>query len=409
MNTTAKPPPLLNATLRWFLLAMILANVASEMYFSLLAVYLAQLGASVAQVGLVFSVTAIIPLALQILGGWLSDSIGRLRTIAIGATAASVGYVLLPLAPSWEWAIPALMLEYVSGSLVGPSFSAFIAEQSSEETRGRVFGITKGIFLSVAVIGPTLGGFLAQRGGFRPMLTVAAGLYIIAAILRIWMATAIRFGAGSKAERPTLRSLRRGLGSMFAMLAAGGLVTWILLTDGVRDISYGLCFNLEPLFMAQVGNMGVQHIGWLNSLRGVGMILATFAAGGLADRLGERRVIAAGFVLQCLGLLVFVRAASFGGFAAAAVIQGLGFGTMIPAYDSLVSKAIPEKLRGIAFGLFGTSIGVISLPAPWLGAQLWELTSPQAPFVITALILLACVVPVWRKFVLREPISAPDS
>lgn len=399
--------PLLNATLRWFLLAMILANVASEMYFSLLSVYLAQLGASVAQVGLVFSVVAIVPLALQILGGWLSDSIGRLHTIAIGAAAASAGYVLLPLAPSWEWAIPALALEYISGSLVGPSFSAFIAEQSSEEARGRVFGITKGIFLTVAVIGPVLGGFLAQRTGFRPMLMVAAALYITATILRVWMATAARFNGGHKTEQPTLHSLRGSLGSMAAMLAAGGLVMWILLTDGVRDVSYSLSFDLEPLYMAQVGGLEPQPIGTLNSVRGVGLVVATLLAGWLSDRLGERRVIIAGFVLQFLGLLLFVQAATFGAFAAAALVQGLGFGAMIPAYDSLVSKAIPERLRGIAFGVFGTSIGLISLPAPWLGARLWELTRPQAPFVVTALAVLACTVPVWRKFVL--PNTPPDA
>ncbi len=392
--------PLLNATLRWFLLAMILANVASEMYFSLLSVYLAQLGASVAQVGLVFSVAAIVPLVLQILGGWLSDSIGRLRTIAIGAAAASVGYVLLPLAPSWQWAVPALMLEYISGSLVGPSFSAFIAEQSTEEARGRVFGITKGIFLTVAVIGPVLGGFLAQHSGFRPMLMMAAALYIAATVLRVWMATAARFNGGHKAERPTLSSLRGSLRSMFAMLAAGGLVAWILLTDGVRDVAYSLSFDLEPLYMAQVGGLAPQPIGTLNSVRGIGLVAATLLAGWLSDHLGERKVISAGFLLQCLGLALFVRAATFGAFAAAALVQGLGFGAMIPAYDSLVSKAIPERMRGIAFGVFGTSIGLISLPAPWLGARLWELTTPQAPFVVTSVAVLLCTLPAWRKFML---------
>jgi MFS family permease len=136
---------------------MILANVASEMVFALLPVYLSELGASVGQIGLTFTVAALVPLALQIFGGWLSDSIGRLRTIAIGSVAASFGYVLLPLAPSWQWGLLALCLEYIAGSLVGPSFGAFIADQSAEENRGRVFGLTKGIFLTVAVIGPLLG------------------------------------------------------------------------------------------------------------------------------------------------------------------------------------------------------------------------------------------------------------
>jgi MFS family permease len=395
-------PSLLNTTLRWFLLAMILANIASEMYFTRLAVYLAELGASVAQIGLIFSLAAIVPLTLQIVGGWLSDSIGRLRTIAIGATAASVGYVLLPLAPSWQWAIPALMLEYVAGSMVGPSFSAFIAEQSTAAQRGRVFGVTKGIYLSVAVIGPLLGGFLAERAGFRPMLGVAAALYITAAVMRVWMATAVRFGAATGSERPTVTSLRRGVGGMAAMLAAGGIVTWMLVTDGVRDVAYTLSFDLMPLYLSQVGSLNAQQIGWLSSLRGLGMIPATLAAGWLADRYGERPIIALGFLLQGLALAVFVLARSAAGFAASAGILGLGFGMMIPAYDSLVSKAIPEKLRGVAFGVFGTSIGLISLPAPWLGAQLWERSSPQTPFLVTALAALVCLAPVWTKFRLAK-------
>ena len=93
-------------------------------------------------------------------------------------------------------------------------------------------------------------------------------------------------------------------------------------------------------------------------------------------------------MLQCLSLVIFLRVGDFVGFAASALILGLGIGTMIPAFDSLISKAIPEKMRGIAFGVFGASIGLISLPAPWLGAKLWELTSAQTPFIITALALM---------------------
>jgi hypothetical protein len=75
---------------------------------------------------------------------------------------------------------------------------------------------------------------------------------------------------------------------------------------------------------------------------------------------------------------------------------------MNPSYDSLVSKAVPERLRGIAFGFFNTSLGVISLPAPWLGAQLWEHSSPRLPFAITAAAALISVAPVWFKFVLPD-------
>jgi hypothetical protein len=81
-------------------------------------------------------------------------------------------------------------------------------------------------------------------------------------------------------------------------------------------------------------------------------------------------------------------------------------GLMNPAYNSLVSKAIPERLRGTAFGLLQTSVGLFSLPAPYIGAQLWERLSPQTPFLITAGGLLLAVLPVWLRFRLR-PAAAP--
>jgi hypothetical protein len=55
-------------------------------------------------------------------------------------------------------------------------------------------------------------------------------------------------------------------------------------------------------------------------------------------------------------------------------------------------------MRGTAFGLFSTSLGVISLPSPWIGAQLWDRVNPQFPFMLTAIVLLLSVIPIWIKF-----------
>jgi hypothetical protein len=55
-------------------------------------------------------------------------------------------------------------------------------------------------------------------------------------------------------------------------------------------------------------------------------------------------------------------------------------------------------MRGTAFGLFSTSLGVISLPSPWIGAQLWDRVNPQFPFMVTAIVLLLSVIPIWIKF-----------
>ena len=59
---------------------------------------------------------------------------------------------------------------------------------------------------------------------------------------------------------------------------------------------------------------------------------------------------------------------------------------------------VPERLRGTAFGFFSSSLGLISLPAPYIGALLWEKVSPIFPFYIPLLALLAMMPVMWVKF-----------
>ncbi len=52
----------------------------------------------------------------------------------------------------------------------------------------------------------------------------------------------------------------------------------------------------------------------------------------------------------------------------------------------------------MAFGLFSTSLGLVSLPAPVIGGYLWENVSPQFPFLLTACASLLAIIPAWFKF-----------
>ncbi len=398
----AASQPLLNNTLRMFMLTMVLANVAGHMYEPLLPLYLKSLNANVVQVGLFFTLSQIIPLALQILGGWISDSLGRLRSIALGSLAGVVSYFWLIFSPTWHWVLVGQGFASMTRALVGPSFGAFIAEQSEEASRARVFGISETIFMVVAVVGPPLGGWLADTYSFQFMLACAAVLYTVATVIRIGMARTAARGAEAHPQKLALSGLKSSLGIMVGMLLGGGILTWILITDGVRDIAYALSFNLLPLYLDEVGGLSIQQIGWLESFFGIAMMLVTVPAGWLADKKGERVGIALGFFVQFVAIITFIRVAGFWGYAASWLLLGVGVGLMSPAYNSLISKAVPEKLRGTAFGLFSTSLGVVSLPAPAIGAQLWQRIGPRAPFTITGLLSLLVVVPVWLKFKLAN-------
>ncbi|MBK7449516.1 MAG: MFS transporter [Anaerolineales bacterium] len=412
---TIKKQPLLSGVLILFLAAMVFANVGGSMYDGLLPLYLKDLDADITQIGLFFTLAQIVPLFLQILGGWVSDSLGRLRAIAIGSVFGVLGYIPLVLADKWQWLLLATAIGAIARSLVGPSFDAFIAEHSSEKNRGRVYGISQAIFMIVMVVGPPLGGWLTGAYGFKLMLLVAGAFYFIATVMRLSMAREAVKGEKANGEHKKLsfNDLKSNLGSMIGLLLSGGLITWMLITDGLRDVSFQFSGNLFPVYMQESGGLNYQQIGWVTSMFGVFMMLSTIPGGWLSDKAGERVSIALGMVLLSLALFILVNIPQgveyqwlfFVGWA----VAGLGAGISGPAYQSLISKAVPQKLRGLAFGLFSTSLGVFSLPAPWIGAQLWDRIGPKAPFTITAIVILLSVIPIWLKFKLpdsAEPVDA---
>lgn len=409
MNTPIKPK-LLTPLLLLFMLAMILANFGGSMYGPLEALYLKELGAGIAQIGLFYTLSQIIPLLLQILGGWVSDSLGRLKAIAIGSVVGVFVYVPLLLATRWEWVLIASALSAMTRSLIGPSFDAFIADHSAPENRARLFGITQTLFSVVSVAGPLAGGYLVEAYGFKGMLLVAAVLYLAATVLRVGMSREASKGKEANPARLTFSGLKTNLAAMFTLILAGGLFTWILVTDGVRDIFFNMSFSFFSVYMQEIASLSISQIGLMNSIFGVAMMIVMIPAGWLADRVGERVNIAISFLFisVSIGLMALVPPASPAWvYTLGWIIAGLGVGISTPAYQSLISKAVPQRLRGVAFGLFSTSLGLVSLPAPVIGGYLWEKVSPQFPFMLTALACLLSIIPVWLKFKVTAEATDP--
>ncbi len=411
---TIKKQPLLSGILILFLTAMIFANIGGSMYDGLMPLYLKELDADISQIGLFFTLAQIVPLFLQILGGWVSDSLGRLRAIAIGSVFGVLGYIPLVLADTWEWLLLSYAVGAVARSLVGPSFDAFIAEHSSDENRGKVYGISQAIFMIVAVVGPPLGGFMAGTYGFKLMLAMAGTFYFVAMLMRLSMAREAAKGDKANGEHKKLSftSLKTNLGAMFGLVFGGGLITWMLITDGLRDVSFQFSGNLFPVYMQEIGGLSYQQIGWVTSMFGICMMLSTIPGGWLSDKAGERVGIALGMILMSASLFLLVNIPAGPSYQWMYYVgwgmAGLGAGVSGPAYQSLISKAVPQKLRGLAFGLFSTSLGVISLPAPWIGGQMWQRFGPTVPFTVTAVVIFLSVIPIWLKFKLPKTVEQPE-
>ena len=172
----------------------------------------------------------------------------------------------------------------------------------------------------------------------------------------------------------------------------------LLITDGVRDIFFNMSFSFLSIYMEDIASLSISQIGIMNSIFGVAMMAVMMPAGWLSDKVGERVNIAISFLFMAvsIGMIATVPPASpVWVYALGWTIAGIGVGLATPAYQSLISKAVPQRLRGVAFGLFSTSLGLVSLPAPVIGGYLWEHVSPQFPFMVTAFVSLLSIIPAW--------------
>jgi MFS family permease len=390
-------------SLLWVTLGMIIANLAGEMYYPILPLYLESLGATVQQVGLFFTLQVILAICFRILGGWISDHMGRLPTIALGGVfgmGAITGYTV---APTWEWAAVGALMGAVGSSLVGPSFQAYIAEQAPEGKLNSTYGLISGLFLICAIIGPPVGGYMADHYGFKAMMWVATGIFYVAAGLRVWMARGSRFEV--KNLQPAL--LARDLRLMLGLLFAGGLLTWLFLIDGLSDSGFEVAFPFLPNYITEVRDLPKTAYGGLLALMSLVSALAMWPCGRLADRIGERFAIALGMLIASGIMLSIILTQGSTIFIAAFAMFGLSQAFVGPAFSGLISKAVPKGSLGITWGVFMTALGVLAIPAPTIGGLLYDNVAPEAVFVVSAAFTLVAVPLVLSR--LRLPAEAGES
>ncbi len=312
-----------------------------------------------------------------------------------------LSFLAYSLAPTWQLAILAPAFLAITSALVFPSYKAYIADQTSEGIQGRIFGLSEAVISVAWIFGPPIGGLVAQQFGYRFMFALATITFSLAtAIFFIMYRTSPRYSQ-EKGARPSLDNFRSSLRKMLLLMVSGGLVTWILIVDGVRDVAFKMSFDLMPIYLREIGLFTKQEIGLQDGLFGVALTLTVLPAGWLVDKTSERLGITLGLIIMIISRLIFALSFGFWGFALSWMFLGIGGGLLAPAADALIAKGVPRKVRGLTYGLVATSLGFLSLPAPWIGSLVWKAVNPRAPFLLTVVLAIIVIVPAWFKLVLK--------
>lgn len=352
----------------------LLADVSSEMLYPILPLFVTGvLGAPASAVGLIEGVAEATASLLKAYFGALSDALGRRRPFVFsGYLVSALAKPLIGAAAGWPLVLVARALDRLGKGLRTAPRDALLADSAAPEDLGRAFGWHRGMDTTGAVIGPLIAlAFLAAfPGGLRWafLAAVAPGLLGALLVLGVPESPPKRGGAGAAEPRspvPLPAGFRKYLLGWGLFSAANSSDMFLLLR--AKEVGFG-----------SVGTVA------LYVLYNVVYAASSHRLGGLADRVGRKRVVVG-------GMAVF--AAVYAGFALAArpwqlwVLFGV-YGLYAAATDgagkALAAGLVAGGARGRALGLLGTVTGLAALFASVVAGQLWSRAGSWAAFAFGA-------------------------
>ena len=131
---------------------------------------------------------------------------------------------------------------------------------------------------------------------------------------------------------------------------------------------------------------------WVNSIYALVFAALLITTGRLGDRYGRRRLLIVGIALFGAGSILAALATGAPALLAARLVQGVGGAAILPATLSTVNALFTGRERGIAFAIWGSTIGGMAAVGPVVGGWLTTAYSWQWAFLINIPVVIVVLI-----------------
>eukprot|EP00891_Asterochloris_glomerata_P001245 jgi/Astpho2/1245/fgenesh1_pg.00023_%23_12_t len=342
-----------------------------------LPVFAKGFGVGAAAVGTTISAYALARLMMNLPAGMLADSHGRKPLLVWGPAITALGMIGCGTAATFQHLLAWRWVTGIGSAMQMAGAQLFLADISQSSNRARSLGINQAASLLGSLLGPTIGGFLAEMIGLRAPFTVTGLAALLAAAYGLWRLPETRRASGAPQPVFDLKALAHQW-SPKQLLASrpAGRPKWLqlLLSRNFGAIALvnacmfmtqnGARAVLMPLLAIQGCGLSPKTLGLLFSGMAVVSLVLVMPASFVADKLGRKWTIVPGCVglAAALGLMAAAGNAAF--FVAAAGLYAMCNACIGATPVAYASDVMPSGLGGFGLGIYRTDAGPC---LPWLG------------------------------------------
>lgn len=348
--------------------------------------------------GLIFGINFLSAFLMAPVWGSLADKKGRKIMVLRSGFGMSAVILLTGLATS---PMQLLLLRLLNGTISGfvPASISLVATNTPRERVGYGLGMLQSGGVAGSIMGPFIGGALAELIGFRMIFYLTGALLGIASLVVLFFVKEEKLpekessSAGFFADGSFILHQRK----LLILFTAGFLLQFAMLGPQPQ----------MPLFVERLGAPGgyiAFFAGLVTAVTGFANMMASPFLGRMGDRIGSDRVMVYAMVAAALFFIPHAVVTSVWQLLILRFLLGLCMGGLMPSLHALVRKYAPEGKESTVYGYNSSAIFLGNMMGPIVGGFLTIWIDIRGLFLVTAGLLLFAAW--WVKTGLKGPMTS---
>jgi MFS family permease len=365
-------------------LVSLFTDMASEMLYPVMPVFLKSIGFSVLLIGILEGVAEATAALSKGYFGKLSDVTGkRVPFVRLGYTLSALSKPLMAVSVYPLWIFLARTADRLGKGVRTGARDAILSSAATPETKATVFGFHRAMDTTGAFLGPSLAllFLFLYPGEYRTLFLLA----VIPGIVAIFLTFLLNEPSPPKAE---IKST-----SFFSFLAY-----WKESPPAYRKLSSGLLFfvliNSSDIFLllkAKEAGLSDLYVIGIYIFYNLIYALAAYPAGQIADAWGFKKTLILGLLLFTLVYAGMGFSGNYAWFGFLFLLYGLYAACVESIAKAWITNISDKKDTATAIGTFTAFQSIATLLSSSAAGLIWYTFGGQALFLITgALGLLIC-------------------